>query len=120
MTHYQPLGHRFCPGERPCCGTPSSINPALQRSLSDPATTATIGKSVQHGMLTEDATRERIMTDTQTRSAMLSGCRVLDFTQYLAGPTVTRLMAEMGAHIIKVEQAPMGDPSRLLPFVKNG
>jgi crotonobetainyl-CoA:carnitine CoA-transferase CaiB-like acyl-CoA transferase len=29
-------------------------------------------------------------------------------------------MAEMGAHVIKVEQAPMGDPSRLLPFIKNG
>jgi crotonobetainyl-CoA:carnitine CoA-transferase CaiB-like acyl-CoA transferase len=51
---------------------------------------------------------------------MLSDCRVLDFTQYLAGPTITRLMAEMGAHIIKVEQAPMGDPSRLLPVVKSG
>ena len=51
---------------------------------------------------------------------MLSGVRVLDFTQYLAGPTVTRLMAEMGADIIKVEQAPMGDPARLLPAVTNG
>ena len=53
-------------------------------------------------------------------SGMLSGLKVLDFTQYLAGPTVTRLMAEMGAEIIKVEQAPMGDPARLLPVVKNG
>lgn len=60
------------------------------------------------------------MTDTQNRSAMLSGCRVLDFTQYLAGPTVTRLMAEMGADIIKVEIAPMGDPARLLPTIKSG
>lgn len=51
---------------------------------------------------------------------MLSGVRVLDFTQYLAGPTVTRLMAEMGADIIKVEQAPGGDPARLLPMIKNG
>ena len=25
-------------------------------------------------------------------------------TQYLAGPTVTRMMAEMGADIIKIEQ----------------
>src|SRR5262249_11291343 len=47
-------------------------------------------------------------------------CRVLDFTQYLAGPTVTRLMAEMGADIIKVEIAPMGDPARLLPTIKSG
>lgn len=53
-------------------------------------------------------------------SLMLSGVKVLDFTQYVAGPTVTRLMAEMGAEIIKVEQAPMGDPSRLLPAVRNG
>ena len=44
----------------------------------------------------------------------------MDFTQYLAGPTVTRLMAEMGADIIKVELAPMGYPLRLLPTIKNG
>jgi len=54
------------------------------------------------------------------KALMLTGCKVLDFTQYLAGPTITRLMAEMGADIIKVEQAPMGDPSRLLPIVKSG
>ncbi len=58
------------------------------------------------------------MANPQT--AMLSGVRVLDFTQYLAGPTVTRMMAEMGAEIIKIEIAPMGDPSRLLPTVKSG
>ncbi len=51
---------------------------------------------------------------------MLADVKVLDFTQYLAGPTISRFMAEMGAHIIKVEQAPMGDPSRLLPAIKNG
>lgn len=51
---------------------------------------------------------------------MLAGVKVLDFTQYLAGPTVTRLMAEMGAEIVKIEQAPMGDPSRLLPAIRNG
>jgi len=60
------------------------------------------------------------MDNTTALPLMLSGCRVLDFTQYLAGPTVTRLMAELGADIIKVEQAPMGDPARLLPFIKNG
>jgi CoA:oxalate CoA-transferase len=58
--------------------------------------------------------------DPTQKPGMLSRCRVLDFTQYLAGPTVTRLMAEMGADIIKVELAPMGDPSRLLPTIKNG
>jgi crotonobetainyl-CoA:carnitine CoA-transferase CaiB-like acyl-CoA transferase len=43
---------------------------------------------------------------------ILDGYRVLDLTQYVAGPTVTRLMAEMGAEIIKVEMLPYGDPTR--------
>lgn len=55
-----------------------------------------------------------------SQPAMLAGVKVLDFTQYLAGPTATRLMAELGADIIKVEQAPSGDPSRALPFLKDG
>lgn len=43
---------------------------------------------------------------------MLHGVRVLDLSQYLAGPACTRMLAEMGAEIIKVEAAPYGDPSR--------
>jgi len=51
---------------------------------------------------------------------VLEGYSVLDFTQVLAGPTATRMMAEMGAEVIKVELAPSGDPSRALPFLKDG
>lgn len=51
---------------------------------------------------------------------VLDGYKVLDFTQVLAGPTATRLMAEMGAEIIKVELTPTGDISRALPFMKDG
>lgn len=50
---------------------------------------------------------------------ILDGIKVLDFTQYLAGPTTTRLMAEMGADIIKVERAPYGDPVRGIGYIKN-
>jgi crotonobetainyl-CoA:carnitine CoA-transferase CaiB-like acyl-CoA transferase len=51
---------------------------------------------------------------------VLDGYKVLDFTQFLAGPTVTRMMAEMGAEIIKVEIAPIGDFSRGLPYMHDG
>lgn len=50
---------------------------------------------------------------------ILAGYRILDFTQYLAGPSATRLMAEMGAEIIKIEMAPYGDPSRAFPYRKH-
>jgi len=51
---------------------------------------------------------------------VLDGYKVLDFTQVLAGPTATRMMAEMGAEVIKVELPPAGDPSRALPFLRDG
>lgn len=50
----------------------------------------------------------------------LSGVKVLDFTQFIAGPVVTRLMAELGAEVIKVELAPGGDNARKLPNFKEG
>lgn len=60
------------------------------------------------------------MTTEASDDRIFSGIRVLDFTQYLAGPTVTRLMAELGAEIIKIEPAPGGDPARMLPFLREG
>lgn len=41
-------------------------------------------------------------------------------THYLAGPTVTRLLAELGADVVKIEQAPYGDPTRTLAIQKDG
>ena len=55
-----------------------------------------------------------------TRRHVLDGVKVLDFTHVLAGPSCTRLMAETGADVIKVEAAPMGDMVRLMPALKNG
>jgi CoA:oxalate CoA-transferase len=46
------------------------------------------------------------------RPRMLEGYRVLDFGQFVAGPTCGRLLAEMGAEVVKLELAPEGDRVR--------
>jgi CoA:oxalate CoA-transferase len=51
---------------------------------------------------------------------MLEGVTVLDLTQYLAGSGVTRMMAELGADIIKIELPDLGDGARLLPVIQDG
>jgi crotonobetainyl-CoA:carnitine CoA-transferase CaiB-like acyl-CoA transferase len=50
---------------------------------------------------------------------LLDGYRVLDFTHFVAGPTATRMMAGMGAEIIKVELAPHGDEARQMAYIRD-
>ena len=52
--------------------------------------------------------------------AIFDGLKVLDLSNVLSGPTLTRLLTEMGAEVIKVELHPAGDIGRYLPWLRNG
>ncbi len=51
---------------------------------------------------------------------MLTNVKVLDFTQYLAGPAATRLLGDFGAEVIKIERTPDGDHGRKIHYVAPG
>ena len=55
-----------------------------------------------------------------TKSKLLEGIRVIDITIAIAGPTVTYLLQDMGADVIKVEHPVRGDDTRHFTPQKNG
>lgn len=54
------------------------------------------------------------------RAGPLAGVTVVDLTHALSGPYCTLLLAEMGARVIKVEHAPVGDTGRFYPPFVDG
>ena len=54
------------------------------------------------------------MNDLQAVCGALEGIRILDFSRIWAGPHATKLLADMGAEVIKVESVRAWDPHRMI------
>jgi crotonobetainyl-CoA:carnitine CoA-transferase CaiB-like acyl-CoA transferase len=50
----------------------------------------------------------------------LAGLLVLDLTRHLPGPYASRLLADLGARVVKVEEPTAGDPVRAAPPLRAG
>ncbi len=50
----------------------------------------------------------------------LAGLLVVDLSRHLPGPLAARLLADLGARVVKVEEPKLGDPVRMSPPVREG
>jgi CoA:oxalate CoA-transferase len=54
------------------------------------------------------------------QSGIFSGMRLVEFSQWVAGPMMAKMMADLGAEVIKLELPPGGDHLRASPQSRGG
>jgi crotonobetainyl-CoA:carnitine CoA-transferase CaiB-like acyl-CoA transferase len=105
--------------------TPPDLRQSANRPRNDPASgphprrPATVALSLPNAAIRPEPEECRSM-QASAGDDCLKGVRVLDLTQFEAGPSCTEAMAWLGAEVVKLENPSSGDPGRSINPPKKG